>query len=442
MLSLSLQDYTDPFCVTHLLGFEGISEIFQFRVQFYGDAVLNSDVIGKAAKLTITTTQKSQRIIHGFVRLIKQKNKANRFIVYQAILTADVWWLSLDRDYRIFQQKSVIDIIRKIFGEFGIDHVEWRLQKTYTARSYVVQYQEKTWNFVQRLLQEAGLVYYFDHQENNCSLIITDGSSQFSLFKYLQSDTLDSNNQEIIGFDPKVQTGYFFSDKNKVVKQLFHIASNLNQQEYRNKICLVNSQNLFTAKAFKKPVIHGPHTAKIVASHGTNVQVKVRFHWDIRHDYSCWISVAQANANNNSGMQWVPDIGQEVLIDFEQGDAETPIVLGALYNNINPPIFQLPKNRWHSGVVTPNHTIRFNDKPGNENFLIDCKNNFVEIVNNDWGFFTKNNYELTTADYITDIKNGEFTLTADNNIILTTQSSTIKITSESIIIQSTKTKLN
>lgn len=92
-----------------------------------------------------------------------------------------------------------------------------------------------------------------------------------------------------------------------------------------------------------KPVISGPQTAIVVGSGGDEVmtdeigRVKVLFHWD--RDYageqgatSCWIRVAQAFAGADHGTYFVPKVGDEVVVAFEEGDPDRPLIVGSVYN--------------------------------------------------------------------------------------------------------------
>lgn len=109
-----------------------------------------------------------------------------------------------------------------------------------------------------------------------------------------------------------------------------------------------------------RPVIHGVQTAKVVASdadvsdgaihtdeHG---RVRVRFHWidrasageDAAPQRSCWVRVAQPWAGNAWGMQFIPRVGSEVVVSFQDGDPDRPLVVGSVYNGLSPAPFALP----------------------------------------------------------------------------------------------------
>jgi len=94
-----------------------------------------------------------------------------------------------------------------------------------------------------------------------------------------------------------------------------------------------------------KPTAHGSQTAIVIGADGSDVakganelycdrtgRVRIRFHWQDRGDASCWVRVAQRSAGGGMGAQFLPRIGQEVLVQFLEGDIDRPIIVGALYN--------------------------------------------------------------------------------------------------------------
>jgi len=134
-----------------------------------------------------------------------------------------------------------------------------------------------------------------------------------------------------------------------------------------------------------RPVITGTQTAVVVGPKGEQIhtdkhgRVKVQFHWDRegKHDAasSCWIRVTQAWADSGFGAICLPRAGQEVVVAFEEGDPDRPLILGSVYNADNPPPFTLPENRMFSGIKTnsvhgnPSKNfsgLQFNDTKGSE----------------------------------------------------------------------------
>ncbi len=151
-----------------------------------------------------------------------------------------------------------------------------------------------------------------------------------------------------------------------------------------------------------KPRTHGPQTAIVVGPAGEEIwtdnygRVKVQFFWDFRGKYddnsSCWIRVSSAWAGSNWGAIHIPRIGQEVVVDFIDGDPDQPIITGRVYNADQMPPWSLPAQKTQSGIRTrstlkgsPNQAnmIRFEDKNGEEELHVHAQKNLVTVVEND-----------------------------------------------------------
>ena len=117
-------------------------------------------------------------------------------------------------------------------------------------------------------------------------------------------------------------------------------------------------------------------------------RVLVKFDWDRTHKgqfggetTSCWLRVVQGWAGPKWGMQFLPRVGEEVLVDFIGGDPDRPIVVGRVYNAVHKPPFELKKYRLQSGIKTRSvplgekekdrfHMLRFDDTHGSEQVLV------------------------------------------------------------------------
>src|SRR5207244_6875111 len=109
-----------------------------------------------------------------------------------------------------------------------------------------------------------------------------------------------------------------------------------------------------------KPVMRGTQTAVVVGPPGEEIftdkysRIKVQFHWDREGkndaNSSCWIRVATNWAGKQWGFLQIPRIGQEVIVDFLEGDADNPIVIGRVYNAEQMPSVKLPAEKASSGL--------------------------------------------------------------------------------------------
>lgn len=120
-------------------------------------------------------------------------------------------------------------------------------------------------------------------------------------------------------------------------------------------------------------------------------RVKVRFHWDRREDphehNSCWLRVMQAWAGAGWGHQFLPRVGMEVAVAFLAGDPDKPVVLGSLYNGVNPPAFGLPGSATKSGIRTQStpradghNELSFEDAAGDEEIYLHAQRDHREHV--------------------------------------------------------------
>lgn len=182
--------------------------------------------------------------------------------------------------------------------------------------------------------------------------------------------------------------------------------------------------NFRPAQSVVKPQMSGPQTATVVGKAGEEIwtdkygRIKVRFHWD-RHSTaddscSCWIRVAQTMAGKNWGSIHIPRVGQEVLVDFLQGDPDQPIVIGGVYNGSALPPYELPANANKSGFKSRSskgggnfNEIRFDDEKDQEQLFVHAAMNMDTAV-------TKNSYETIGEDKHLSVKQDFYTKVENN----------------------------
>ena len=150
-----------------------------------------------------------------------------------------------------------------------------------------------------------------------------------------------------------------------------------------------------------KPVVHGTQTAVVVGPPGEEIfvdkygRVKVQFHWDrdskADADSSCWIRVAQNIAGVNWGSAFWPRIGQEVVVDFLEGDPDQPIIIGSVYNASEMPPYKLPDEKTKTVLFKSYSSkggggfneFRVEDKKGKEQIFINAERNKDIRIKND-----------------------------------------------------------
>ena len=137
-----------------------------------------------------------------------------------------------------------------------------------------------------------------------------------------------------------------------------------------------------------KPTVSGSQTAVVVGPAGEEIftdkfgRVKVQFHWDRegRNDASssCWLRVSTSIAGNKWGTMFIPRVGQEVIVDFLEGDPDQPIITGSVYNAATMPHYELPKFKTLTYIKTRTspddgkgfNELRFEDKAGKEQVFV------------------------------------------------------------------------
>lgn len=148
-----------------------------------------------------------------------------------------------------------------------------------------------------------------------------------------------------------------------------------------------------------RPHVRGTQTAVVVGPPGEEIftdkysRVKVQFHWDRQHDHdvesSCWVRVATPWAGKRWGMIHIPRVGQEVVVSFEHGDPDRPLIVGSVYNADMMPPFDLPGSKSISGIRSNTHQgagnneISFDDTAGVERMFVNAQHNQDSVVGND-----------------------------------------------------------
>ncbi|MBT2971039.1 MAG: type VI secretion system tip protein VgrG [Candidatus Thiodiazotropha sp. (ex Ctena orbiculata)] len=487
---------------------EELGRLYEFTVDLLSDneSISADDLLGKKMTVEMDMVNTTKRYFDGYVSRFTQIGHMAFFAHYRATLRPWFWLLTQTSDCRIFQNKTVPDIVKEVFGENGFSDFEERLSGSYREWEYCVQYRETDFNFVSRLLEQEGIYYFFKHEAGKHTLVLCDdygshrvleayseipylppteaGSSRFRDYihswrfsksvrpgKYVHTDydfkkpksdllrnalqsrshsyaeyeiydypgeyEVPSNGEgyakhriqelqaghEVLegkGNARGVTTGGLFTmtehprgDQNReylitgasysLHADAFESVAEIAQGPlYVCEFSCMDSKEIFrTARTTPKPMVQGPQTAVVVGPAGEEIytdeygRVKLHFHWD-RYDSrdensSCWVRVAQVWAGKNWGAMHIPRIGQEVIVDFLEGDPDRPIVTGRVYNADQMPPYGLPANMTQSGIKSRStkggsgdnfNEIRFEDKKGNEQLYVHAEKNQDNIVEN------------------------------------------------------------
>jgi len=179
----------DKLVFHRLVGTEELGRLFEYEVELYrpyeDGPVDSSELLGKGMTVELETESGGTRYFNGIVAQFKHTGGViNRFISYRVVLRPWVWLLTLSSDCRIFQDQSVVDIIRTVFSDYAFAEVQYELMGSYETLDYCVQYRESDFNFISRLMEHNGVFYYFKHENNKHTLVIADNNSFQSISGY------------------------------------------------------------------------------------------------------------------------------------------------------------------------------------------------------------------------------------------------------------------
>jgi type VI secretion system secreted protein VgrG len=497
---------------------EKISATFNINLRLISeDQIKAADVVEKPGLLTVVG-QTGDRYFHGVISQFMLSGKNGRFYLYQAKLVPSIWFMMLNQDCRIFQEMSVVEIVRELLKDNDIpsDRYEFRLKESYEKRRHCVQYRETDLIFISRLLEEEGIFYFFEHSKDKhllvfadstvaykpidgepkvkfnsggglvaeeesvselsmtrsvrpgkiaqaaynfkkpsldltvqrqgktydkyeiydypCNYGYTEGGQRLAQIRLEEQKTFEERAQ---GFSncPRLIPGFMFDlsghdfselDKKYVPVIVEHTGSQFHvlgeksgiggDFSYSNEFTAIPATvTLRPGRAIDKPIIQGLQSATVVGPKGEEIytdewgRVKVQFHWDRlgKNDEksSCWLRTAQAWGGGGWGAQFIPRVGDEVLVDFMEGDPDWPIIVGSVYNEANQPLYDLKNNKTQSGIKTRSYPdgpgfneLRFEDKKGEEHVYLQGEKDWNILIKNDKGQNVGHDETLSVAN--------------------------------------------
>ncbi len=524
--------------LTHFGGREQLGQLPEYTLTFLCEKaeITANDLLARDITVGINLNETgSLRYFNGFITSLVDAGtltgdyfgKHSRAYVYHATMHPWLWFLTRRSNCRIFQNKTVPDILESIFKEYPFAEFKRNLNATYRTWEYCCQYRETDFNFVCRLMEQEGIYFYFKHEDGKHVMQIGDGPSSHGAAPGFASVIFDNSEGGVRGENRldawhcslKVQSGAFATTNYnfKTPKADLNARANkpgtyaLNKfeifdfgEEYEKKpegdrYAAIraeemsarhevyegggNVRGLSAGHTFKltdharggfnkgylvvafnfaasdgshtysggrdagtefhcnvtavdektyyrpprntpKPVISGPQAAVVVGPAGEEIftdehgRAKVQFFWDRYSDAnensSCWIRIAQPIAGKEWGALFLPRIGQEVMVDFLEGDPDRPVISGRLYNADAKPPWQLPANKTRSGFKTRTekgggsnfNELRFEDKKGSEEIYIHAeKDNTVRIKHDRIEYVGNESHLLVKKDLVEKVAN-------------------------------------
>ncbi|ECK6755433.1 type VI secretion system tip protein VgrG [Salmonella enterica] len=492
-------------------GGETLSELFSYVVQLKTPDTLNLGYVSPAANLplkpmvgkdlcvNIELDGGGKRHISGLVTAARVVGHEGRSVTYELRMEPWLKLLTHTSDYKAFQNKTVVDILDEVLAEYPYP-VEKRLVESYPVRTWQVQYGETDFDFLQRLMQEWGIYWWFEHSEDSHTLVLADAISAHkacpdsplvewhqeglkldkefihtitaneslrtgqwvlddfdftkprsllantvanpretghAIYEHYEwpGDYFDKSEGEMLtrirmeaqrspgsrvlggGNIRTLMTGYTFTLENYptaevnqeylLMQTLLFVQDNAQHSgqdqhfTFSTRFELHPTREVFRPqRTVSKPHTKGPQSAIVTCPAGQEIwtdqygRVKVQFGWDrygkMDENSSCWIRVSYPWAGKGFGMIQIPRIGQEVLVDFKNGDPDLPIIVGRTYNQDTMPPWGLPGMASQSGIFshslyggpTNGNMLRFDDKTGAEEVKFHAEKDLNTTVKN------------------------------------------------------------
>jgi type VI secretion system secreted protein VgrG len=178
---LAIKTVLDPdvLLVNRLTATERISRLFSFELELMAPVekagtVKASALIGASGSIRMESPGGKKRFFHGVFSRFEEGSEDRKFRFYRAELSPWLWLLTLTSDCRVFQDKTVPEMITDVFREHGqLDFID-STTRAYAKWDCCIQYRETAFNFVSRLMEHEGIFYFFQHEEDKHVLTFAD----------------------------------------------------------------------------------------------------------------------------------------------------------------------------------------------------------------------------------------------------------------------------
>ncbi len=170
---------TDHLMLAGFTGVEAVSSPFSFQLDLVSEHedIDPTKVLRKPAVIGYRMRNGGVRTIHGVINRFTQLGRRQDLLFFRAELVPWLWFLSLSRDCRIFQNLSVPEIVQEVFKSQGYHDFDVKTTHEYAKRVFCVQYRETHLDFVSRLLEAEGIFYFFRHEKDRHVLVLADDKS-------------------------------------------------------------------------------------------------------------------------------------------------------------------------------------------------------------------------------------------------------------------------
>jgi len=181
LISVAVDGFeADDLLLTSFSGTEELSRSFRYQLDVWSTKldVAPADVIGKKIDFTVKDSAGKKRFFNGYASELISGQYVEAGRAYQIVVVPWLWFLTQTTDCRIFQDKTVVQIIEAVLGECALAKFK-KVLGQYNPRLFCVQYNESDFDFVSRLMEEAGIYYYFEHEEGDHTLVLADAATGY-----------------------------------------------------------------------------------------------------------------------------------------------------------------------------------------------------------------------------------------------------------------------
>ncbi len=498
MKFLSLKILDHDFQVQDFEGVESLSSSFEFKVKLTSKILVDSKalLIQNATLCLYDLNQNKARYFNGWIHSVECNPYKNSWGEYELKINLCDWLKLFDctQDYRIFRNKSALEILEELFKKFPEAYYDFSLlKKRYPPIKYNVQYAESTTGFINRVLSENGISYYFSHEPGRHYLRCFDDISAYQpysevlilnpdikgsrLWYWEETQTLGNPNREYIDaegnyFHLAPCTSFESDSHHYAIVEIQHKAFDWGHKDHSDSSSIQNTQsylNFFTAipwseyrapHILKKPQIPGLDTAIVAGDPNDNTlindeaEIEITPHWarastkGIEHQIQFQSKTTQLMAGEQRKAQFIPRPGTEVLISHSAGPVEYPLIIAQAYNAKTPPPFDPILEPWKIGLKTmaaggsESHELSFDNRPDAELIKLHTPNEIKISAQGSEILNIKGNYIQNIHENSKTYIKGHHLCEAEEINLSVGGSSSIKILNDLIIIKGLMVHLN
>jgi type VI secretion system secreted protein VgrG len=531
LLTISTPFAAGSFDITSVNGTERLSHPYEYFATLSSakTKIDPNKFIDQSVTISLGNPAGKGRYISGIVSSVRQVPTSGTLWSYIIKIVPKFALLGQTHFSRFYYNKSVTQIVELILGEFSIAFSDKTIN-SYPALDYTVQHNESYLDFIQRMLEDAGIYYFFTHLDGSHIMVLADSGTVFANINNPDLELADSPQQwaGVSSFHRQDSTALgvvAYDDYNPISttlapgtaalsgsetttsqasnagdryarpwpavrgasadattkatwrmqaaeanSQLFHGTGGspdftvggkftLSNDPHGNSTYVIQSvsysvQDAATGQSgggqnrismhfvafpasvtwreeptVKPPVMAGVYSAYVIGPSGEEIymddsaRIQVWFPWDFKNEIAAgstfWARVMQPWAGVNWGVQFIPRVGMEVAVIFQEGDVNRPLVIGTMYNSQNTPTWtSADKNksgiRTHStlnGSATTFNEFSFDDTKGSELYYLHAEKDYLlETENNQTVTVSNCRYITVTNDETVQI-NGKQTIT-------------------------------